>query len=184
MKFSVLTLLLVTLVYGAVNFFYLSHNISPTDTQNLAQQTDVESPGTNSLTTDNQFIWQAFQQQRSDVQVRGFGLVSRILPDDLKGSRHQRFILTLPHSSSSNIQTYSPSSNIQTYSPSSNDQTLLVAHNIDLANKVSPLAVGDHIEFYGEYEWNAKGGVLHWTHKDPNHRHVDGWLKHKNQVYQ
>ncbi|WP_337221745.1 DUF3465 domain-containing protein, partial [Vibrio cholerae] len=29
-----------------------------------------------------------------------------------------------------------------------------------------------------------KGGVLHWTHKDPQNRHAHGWLKHNDQVYE
>ena len=38
---------------------------------------------------------QAYESHQSDVQVRGSGTVSRILPDDNKGSRHQKFILRL-----------------------------------------------------------------------------------------
>ncbi|WP_439134876.1 DUF3465 domain-containing protein [Pseudomaricurvus sp.] len=110
----------------------------------------------------NQLILQAFANQRSDIQVQGIGLVNRVLPDDLKGSKHQRFILTLPNT----------------------DHTLLIAHNIDLADRVSSLEVGDTVAFYGEYEWNAKGGVVHWTHRDPNYRHEDGWLKHAGKMYQ
>jgi hypothetical protein len=103
----------------------------------------------------------AFKNKQSGIQVQGKGVVSRILSDDDDGSRHQRFILRL-----------------------STGQTLLVAHNIDLAPRVRHLDEGDEVEFYGEYEWNSKGGVIHWTHHDPNNRHVGGWLKHRGKTYQ
>jgi predicted metalloprotease len=106
-------------------------------------------------------ILAAFNQRRSDVQVKGYGTVKRVLPDDNDGSRHQKFILSL-----------------------GNGRSVLVAHNIDLASRLSGLEQGDRVEFYGEYEWNEKGGVLHWTHDDPQGRHVDGWLKHRGKLYQ
>ena len=109
----------------------------------------------------NNDILAAFKNQSSDVQVRGKGVVSRLLRDDNEGSRHQKFILKL-----------------------TNGQTVLVSHNIDLAPRISDLKKGDNIEYYGEYEWNEKGGVLHWTHDDPAGRHEDGWLKHKGKIYQ
>lgn len=102
-----------------------------------------------------------FGQQRSNVQVRGEGTVLRTLPDDNEGSRHQRFILELP-----------------------SGRTLLISHNIDLAPRISSLDRGDRVEFYGEYEWNDKGGVVHWTHDDPQGKHVAGWLKHRGKTYQ
>jgi hypothetical protein len=108
-----------------------------------------------------QIIADAYRAQRSDVQVRGRGIVKKVLNDDLKGSRHQRFLLRLE-----------------------NDQTLLVAHNIDLAPRIDDLREGDEVWFYGEYEWNNQGGVLHWTHHDPAGRHVDGWLRHRAKTYQ
>ncbi|WP_210449471.1 DUF3465 domain-containing protein [Vibrio crassostreae] len=104
---------------------------------------------------------QAYERHQSDVQVRGSGTVFRILPDDNKGSRHQKFILRLD-----------------------SKQTVLVAHNIDLAPRIQGLGKGDRVEFYGEYEWNKKGGVIHWTHRDPNNRHAHGWLKHNGNVYE
>ena len=106
-------------------------------------------------------IAQAFASQRSDLQVSGQGTVEKVLPDDRRGSKHQRFILRL-----------------------ANGQTLLVAHNIDLAPRIPNLRSGDTVEFYGEYEWSHQGGVLHWTHHDPRGQHVPGWLQHQGQRYQ
>ncbi|HHY0333608.1 TPA: DUF3465 domain-containing protein, partial [Vibrio cholerae] len=108
-----------------------------------------------SLYANDAVLQQAYQSQQSDLQVQGLGQVVKVLPDDNDGSRHQKFILKL-----------------------NSGQTLLVAHNIDLAPRIPNLKVGDIVEFYGEYEWNKKGGVLHWTHKDPQNRHAHGWLKH------
>lgn len=88
-------------------------------------------------------------------------MVERILADDSDGSRHQRFLIRLE-----------------------SGQTLLVAHNIDLAPRVSGLREGDTVEFNGEYVWNEKGGVVHWTHRDPANHHVAGWLKHDGQTFQ
>ena len=108
-----------------------------------------------------QEISTAYASKTSDVQVGGSGVVVKTLPDDNKGSRHQRFILKL-----------------------SNGQTVLIAHNIDLAPKIQSLRTGDTVEFYGEYEWNKKGGVIHWTHRDPAARHPGGWLKHNGARYE
>jgi len=83
------------------------------------------------------------------------------LDDDLAGSRHQRFIVRL-----------------------ASGQTVLIVHNIDLAPRIAALMKGDRISFYGEYVWNAEGGKVHWTHHDPEGRHVAGWLKHKGRTYQ
>jgi len=116
------------------------------------------SPGSQAATSAIEAV---FNNQQSDVQVQGQGIVVRILPDDRDGSRHQRFILKLD-----------------------SGQALLIAHNIDLAPRVADLKSGDTVAFYGEYEWNSKGGVVHWTHRDPGHRHIDGWLKHQGKTYQ
>jgi hypothetical protein len=66
----------------------------------------------------------------------------------------------------------------------SSGQTILISHSIDLAHRVDALREGDTVEFFGEYEWNSKGGVVHWTHHDPEGRHKVGWLKHNGSIYQ
>jgi len=109
---------------------------------------------------NNSEINKAYQDKQSDILVEGSGKVFKILKDDNNGSRHQKFLVKLP----SNL-------------------TILIAHNIDLAPRVENLNEGDNIEFFGEYEWNNKGGVIHWTHHDPRKKHKDGWIKHKEKVY-
>ncbi len=106
-------------------------------------------------------IANAYMQHLQDIQVAGEGEVVKVLADDNKGSRHQRFILRV-----------------------SEDFTVLVAHNIDLAPRVANIVTGDKVSFCGEYVWNEKGGVIHWTHHDPRGRHVSGWLKHNGITYQ
>jgi len=130
----------------------------------LEQPNQVNPVVTPTFSTDaanDKSLQYAYDNKQSDLQLGGIGKVIKILPDDLKGSRHQKFILKL-----------------------ASGQTLLVAHNIDLAEKISGLRVGDQVAFYGEYEWDKKGGVIHWTHHDPNGRHEDGWLMHKGRTYQ
>ena len=94
------------------------------------------------------------------MQVHGSGIVAKVLKDDEEGSRHQRFILHMD-----------------------SGQSVLFAHNIDLASRVPDLYAGERVEFEGEYEWNEKGGVVHWTHRDPSGRHPAGWLKVAGAVY-
>ena len=126
------------------------------------RERDLSVPSTVSTShQSNDAAGTAFANRQSDIQVQGQGIVIRMLKDDLDGSRHQRFILELD-----------------------TGQDLLIAHNIDIAPRITGLEKGDTVEFYGEYEWNSKGGVIHWTHHDPNHRHIDGWLKHRGKTYQ
>ena len=103
----------------------------------------------------------AFADEESRLQVEGTGTVIKLLDDDNEGSRHQRFIVRLE-----------------------SGQTILVAHNIDLASRIDSLKVCDEVGFFGEYDWSPKGGTLHWTHHDPQGRHVAGWLKHEGHLYQ
>jgi len=110
---------------------------------------------------DGSEIAAAVLSQASGVQVKGDGVVIKELADDLQGSRHQRILLRL-----------------------ASGGTLLISHNIDLAPRVDGVREGDRVEFYGQFEWNEKGGVVHWTHHDPQGHHVGGWVKHKGRTFQ
>jgi hypothetical protein len=105
-------------------------------------------------------IEHAYKNKISNIQIVQEGTIVSVLDDDTVGARHQRFIIRL-----------------------SNEQTLLIAHNIDLAPRVPNLVCGARVKFCGEYEWNSKGGVVHWTHKDPDGKHVDGWIEYKGKRY-
>jgi len=122
----------------------------------------VQSVGRNrGAVGDDGQIERAFKNRTSNVQVEGEGVVTRILADDLAGSRHQRFIVRL-----------------------ASGQTVLIAHNIDVAPRIDRLQKGDSVRFYGQYVWNEKGGMVHWTHHDPEGKRAAGWLKHKGRTYQ
>lgn len=109
----------------------------------------------------NTALYHAISARESGEQVHGIGTVVRVLPDDNEGSRHQRFILEL-----------------------ASGQTLLVAHNIDVAPRVASIRSGGSVSFFGEYEWNERGGVIHWTHHDPQGYHVDGWLEYQGKRFE
>lgn len=88
------------------------------------------------------------------------GTVIKNLKDDTKGSQHQKFLIKI-----------------------ADDITLLVAHNIDLAPRV-PVSKGDVVTMRGEYAWNNRGGVMHWTHHDPKGRRKGGWIEVHGKRYE
>ncbi len=128
--------------------------------------TQVESTGASSAQPSPQpaqsaSLDRAIADRDSHVQIEGRGSVLKLLADDQNGSRHQRFLVRLDSGA-----------------------VILIAHNIDLAPRIDSLRSDDAIEFAGEYIWNDKGGLVHWTHHDPAGRHVGGWLQHDGRRYQ
>jgi hypothetical protein len=103
----------------------------------------------------------AFQSRSQGRVIAVTGKVERILADDRDGSPHQRFIIRTPGGVS-----------------------LLIAHNLDLAPRLEGLAAGETVVVLGEYEWNEKGGVMHWTHDDPQGRHEAGYIEWRGRRYQ
>ena len=120
----------------------------------LELQSDADAPNLRSAHA-------LYLSKISDAQVQDSGKVVKILADDNRGSRHQKFLVRI-----------------------ASGQTLLFAHNIDLAPRIDDIQVGDFLSFRGEYVYNPKGGVVHWTHLDPQGRHFGGWIKHNGNTYQ
>ena len=114
-----------------------------------------------SMQVEGSALSHAIANKQSDVQVRSSGTIVKVLTDDTKGSQHQRFLVKLE-----------------------GGHTILIAHNIDLAPRVPSPQEGQTIGFYGEFEWNDKGGVVHWTHHDPRGKHASGWLKYHGKIYE
>ncbi|MEM9208757.1 MAG: DUF3465 domain-containing protein [Pseudomonadota bacterium] len=95
----------------------------------------------------------------SDTWQAVNGRVVSLLSDDEADERHQRLILDVR-----------------------GGQTLLVAHNIDLANRV-PVSLGDRLSLRGLFEWNPQGGLIHWTHHDPMGIEEGGFIEHNGKRY-
>ena len=119
----------------------------------------VSAPASADPGTPNAALSAAVRAHESGVEVGASGRVTRVLPDDTKGARHQRFLVRIGDS-----------------------LTILVAHNRDLAPYV-PVQPGDSVVLRGEYIWNERGGMIHWTHQDPAHRHQPGWIEYQGRRY-
>jgi len=117
-------------------------------------------PATPRETTDGAArLEYAFEKRLNDEWIEASVRVTRLLGDDRDGSRHQRFVVE-----------------------TAGGQSLLIAHNIDLAQRV-PVAIGDRVRFRGVYEWNEQGGVIHWTHHDPQGQTAGGYIEHQRKKY-
>lgn len=110
---------------------------------------------------DDGAIVQDYQGHRSQVEVTADATVIRLLPDRLGGSGpHEEFIIKL----------------------TSGDLTLLVEHNLSFGIR-APVAVGDHVIVHGEYICNAQGGLIHFTHHDPEGTHEGGFIEDNGTTY-
>ncbi len=117
-------------------------------------------PADGSRVSETALLERLYREQVSDIMITLTGEVIKTLPDDNDGSRHQRFILRI-----------------------SPDRTVLIAHNIDLAERL-PLREGDSVTVRGEYEWTQQGGTMHWTHHDPKGWRDGGWIEHAGIRYE
>ena len=95
-----------------------------------------------------------FESFRDKAWIAGEGTVVKVLEDDLEPPCHQRFLLA-----------------------DENGRTLLVVNNIEGWARLADVAIGKRVRFQGEFIANDKGGLVHWTHPDPNGLRPGGFLK-------
>jgi hypothetical protein len=136
---------LALMVLGLLVYQYYVPSSQTADYADLTQQGSLQ---------------QAYAAGQSGVWLEARGHISRVLRDDNKGARHQKFILQLD-----------------------DGHTVMVAHNIDLARRI-PARENLSLLVRGRYEWNDRGGVIHWTHHDPDGRLQGGWIEVDNVRYQ
>ncbi len=161
----IIFMLVAVIIASGVNYYH-SH-FQSTENPQTEQRDHLNNT---QLQTNNGFskkhqtatleqIKQAKERTNSRFWVGLNAQVIKLLKDDLSGSRHQKFLIKLD-----------------------NGMTLLVSHNIDLAPRV-PIKVNDHISLQGRYEWNHRGGVIHWTHHDPKGKKAGGWISVNGKKY-
>jgi hypothetical protein len=110
---------------------------------------------------DDAAIVRDYQQHRSQVEVTADGTVVRVLDDSTGASgAHERFIVRL----------------------TTGGLTLLIDHNLSIGRR-APVQVGDRVLVHGEYIWNAQGGLIHFTHHDPQGTHEGGFIEDGGQTY-
>lgn len=129
--------------------------------RNSDQPKQSQHTPTTTESLHNESIQRAIERQLSTVQVEGRGDIVKVLPDDTQGDRHQRMLVSVAPG-----------------------KTILIVHNIDIAPRIQGVREGDEIVFSGEFKWNEKGGLVHWTHHDPRKKHADGWIRYQDRTYQ
>jgi hypothetical protein len=94
------------------------------------------------------------------VEITVKAPVKKLLPDDTRGLPHQKFLIEL-----------------------SNGTTVLIAHDTAIAPHV-PLQAGDTPIIRGEYIWNERGGLIHFTHHPARSGHEGGFIYFNGIRYQ
>ncbi|HEV3092724.1 MAG TPA: DUF3465 domain-containing protein [Candidatus Cybelea sp.] len=112
--------------------------------------------------TDDRAVCGAFSAARSGVEVVAGGSITRIFgvrPG--RTSPHEGFLMHLD---------------------SGCDLVVRVEVNTDFTGDI-PLRAGENVAVKGEYEYYPRGGVIHWTHRDPRGRHENGYVQAGGQMY-
>jgi len=112
----------------------------------------------------NGAVYDAWAAHRSKIEVTASGSVARILGTRVGPSgAHEGFLLHLRGSAGRGL-------------------TVRIEDNVDLTGPI-PLAAGDTVEVRGEYIYDPRGGLIHYTHLDPRGRHAAGYVRVNGKIY-
>lgn len=112
---------------------------------------------------DDAAVCNAFQAGRSHVEVVADGSVTRVLGvQSGRVSPHEGFLMKLGSGCTLVVR---------------------VEANTDFTGSFA-LAQGDRVTVKGEYEYYPRGGVIHWTHRDPRGRHESGFISIGGKTYE
>ncbi len=155
---NIIATLIAVVVVGGYNYLTKDKN---NNTEN--RQENHSSSATAPSINQQEQVLSKIRKERNNTHARFWleteGKVIKLLKDDTKGTPHQKFLIRLAP-----------------------DITLLVAHNTALAPRV-PIQKGDQVKIRARYEWNHRGGVLHWTHHDPKGKQQGGWIYMDGKYY-
>jgi Protein of unknown function (DUF3465) len=113
----------------------------------------------------NGAVYAAWRDQRSYVEVDASGSVAQLLGTRVGPSgEHEGFLLHLRGAAGHGL-------------------TVKVEDNTDLTGPI-PLSEGESVDVRGEYIYDPRGGIIHYTHRDPSGRHAAGYIRAGNALYQ
>lgn len=110
-------------------------------------------------------VYAAWRAGRSRVEVTASGSVARLLGTRVgRSGTHEGFLVHLSGAEGRGL-------------------TIRVEDNVDLTGPI-PLTEGANVEVRGEYVFDARGGIVHYTHRDPAGRHIAGYVRVGDKFYQ
>ena len=128
--------------------------------QEVEETTSFEKPSfVDEKASDNDIIRAVNDRRRVNYVEGGSMTVTRVLPDDDDGRKHQKWMVRL-----------------------SNGKTLQAVYNSDMCPEV-PIKVGDVIAMGGMFLWTNSGPMLHWLHHDPRANRPDGYVYVNGNYY-
>jgi hypothetical protein len=115
----------------------------------------------NGTVTEDSTLVSAIESQRRVDFAEGKNMkVVDLLPDDTQGLPHQKFDVQL-----------------------SDGSIMTIISNLDMCPNI-PVRVGDVVGAGGQFiPTGGHSGILHWVHRDPQHRRPDGYVELNGQVY-